>query len=155
MMLGLNGMSGGGVTRPIIWSTIASRKTQACFFRATSGEGRFISQLSFRPLPSSQWEASGVSCNLEPLWWVVDFVCHLQTPPPAANIFEAALSLSRGPEGGNNKLGSWWWVADAFQSGPCQGVRVLRPARLLLIVTVVPHLYKSHSHRRPSWWKIT
>lgn len=133
----------GGVTGPIIWSTIASRETQACFCRATSGEGRFISQLSFRPprTPLSE-KPPGGSCNLEPLWWVVDFVCHLQTPPPAANICEAALSLSRGPEGGNNKPGSWWWVADAFQSGPRQGVRVLRPVRRLPIVTVVPHLYK-------------
>lgn len=43
----------------------------------------------------------GVSCNLEPLWRVVDFVCHLQTPPPAADLFKASAALGASVQPGH------------------------------------------------------
>lgn len=91
MMSNMKGTS-GRVRLPYNLVDKSIQHTSPLFHRA-SGVGRFISQLSLRPFPSSQWGASRVSCNLEPLWRVVDFVCHLQTPPPAADVCEATAAL--------------------------------------------------------------
>lgn len=74
-----------------------------------SGVAPFISQLS----PPRQGDASGVSCDLEPLWRVVDYVCHLQTPPLTAELFKARCSRDTL---GESLAGRWRWSAGVSPS---------------------------------------
>lgn len=91
-----------------------ANKAPRCVLQGASGVGRSITQLS-PPRPC------GLSCNLEPLWRVVDFVCHLQTPPPAADLFKASAALGAArTRRGELLAGRWGWSARAPGSPPAR-----------------------------------
>lgn len=68
---------------------ISAARSPLSYFRKRSFNSRAVI-LSF-PFLS---EASGLSCNLEPLWRDGDFSCHLQTPSPTADIYGTPAALS-------------------------------------------------------------
>lgn len=143
---------------PIIWSAQASDTqlfaSPSQFFWWRSIRFTAVS-LSF---PSSQWQTSGVSCNLEPLWRDWDFVCHLQTPPPTADIYlytymGLQLPLASVLHGGPREEITSWGVVRSWLMyfwAACEGARVTLLAQLLLITIIVLLLYTelARPHRK-------